>query len=104
MSLLWTPAMALLSDRAEAAGVDLAFGAALVNLAWAGGQVLGGSAGASLAQATSDALAYGAVAALFLLTALAIRKRRAASTLEVSDQLPEQPVELGAVALGERGD
>ena len=44
MSLIWTPAMALLSDDAEAAGLDLAFATALVSLAWAGGQVLGGSA------------------------------------------------------------
>ena len=36
--------MALLSDDAEAAGLNLAFATALVSLAWAGGQVLGGSA------------------------------------------------------------
>ena len=36
MSLIWTPAMALLSDDAEAAGLDLAFATALVSLAWAG--------------------------------------------------------------------
>ena len=35
--------MALLSDNAEAAGLDLAFASALVSLAWAGGQVIGGS-------------------------------------------------------------
>ncbi len=44
MSLIWTPAMALLSDDAEAAGLDLAFATALVSLSWAGGQVIGGSA------------------------------------------------------------
>ena len=68
MSLLWTPAMALLNDRTESAGLDLAFAAALVNISWAGGQVLGGSAGPGLAEATSDALAYAVVAALFVLT------------------------------------
>ena len=36
MSLIWTPAMALLSDNAETAGLDLAFATALVSLAWAG--------------------------------------------------------------------
>lgn len=84
MSLLWTPAMALLNDRAEGVGLDLAFGAALVNLSWSGGQVLGGSAGPALAERTSDALAYGIVAALFLLTALAVFKGRGVSDPEVA--------------------
>jgi MFS family permease len=68
MSLIWTPAMALLSDNAEAAGLDLAFASALVSLAWAGGQVLGGSGVASFADVTSDGLAYALVAALFVIT------------------------------------
>ena len=55
MSLIWTPAMALLSDNAEAAGLDLAFASALVSLAWAGGQVVGGSAFVGFADATTDA-------------------------------------------------
>jgi MFS family permease len=78
MTLMWTPAMALLNDRTESAGVGLAFGAALVNISWAGGQVLGASGGPRLAQATSDALAYGVVAALFCLTLFfvaALRRR-----------------------------
>ena len=71
MSLIWTPAMTLLSEDAETAGLDLAFATALVSLAWAGGQVIGGSAGASLADATSDGLAYALVAALFAVTLVA---------------------------------
>ncbi len=70
LSLLWTPAMALLSDRAEAGGLGLAFAAALVNLAWSGGQVVGGSLGAGFAEVTSDAAAYVLVASLFAVTAL----------------------------------
>ena len=62
MSLIWTPAMALLSDNAEAAGLDLAFASALVSFAWAGGQVVGGSAVVGFAEATSDATAYAAIA------------------------------------------
>ncbi len=81
MSLIWTPAMALLSDNAEAAGLDLAFASALVSLAWAGGQVLGGSAFVGLADAATDATAYGLIAALFALTLTTIvalpRPRRA---------------------------
>ncbi len=68
MSLIWTPAMALLSDNAEGAGLDLAFASALVSLAWAGGQVIGGSALVGFADATTDGAAYGLIAALFALT------------------------------------
>jgi MFS family permease len=76
MSLLWTPAMALLSDRSEATGLDLAFAAALVNLAWAGGQVVGGSAAPRLAQSTTDATAYAGIAILFALSAIGLIVRR----------------------------
>jgi MFS family permease len=81
MSLIWTPAMALLSDVAEAAGIELAFGMALVSLAWAGGQVVGGSVIASFADSTSDGLAYALVAGLFALTlaVLAATSRRRAA-------------------------
>ncbi|MGH2953206.1 MAG: MFS transporter [Solirubrobacterales bacterium] len=68
LGLLWAPAMALLADASEATGLDHGFAFALVNLAWAGGQVLGGSGGAALAEATSDAVPYVLVGALFALT------------------------------------
>ena len=68
MSLIWTPAMALLSDNAEAAGLDLAFATALVSLAWAGGQVFGGSALTALADVSTDATAYAVIASLFAVT------------------------------------
>ena len=72
MSLIWTPAMALLSDDAERAGLDLAFAAALVSLSWAGGQVVGGSAVASFAEATSDGTAYALIACFFAITFAAL--------------------------------
>jgi MFS family permease len=59
-----TPAMALLSDSVDAAGIEQGFGFALVNLVWAGGQVVGTIAGGSLAGATSDAVAYLTLAAI----------------------------------------
>jgi MFS family permease len=68
MSLIWTPAMALLSDNAEASGLDLAFASAMVSFAWAAGQVVGGSGFGGLADATSDAVAYGLIAALLAIT------------------------------------
>lgn len=55
---LYTPAMALLSDGAAASGLDQGMAFALVNLTWAGGQVLGAVAGSGLADATSDAVPY----------------------------------------------
>jgi MFS family permease len=76
MSLIWTPAMALLSDNAEATGLDLAFASALVSLAWAGGQVIGGSGFAAFADATTDATAYVVIAGLFALTVVAVFARR----------------------------
>lgn len=57
-----TPAMALLSDAVEAARLDQAFGFALVNLVWAGGQVFGAVAGGAVAGATSDAVVWVALA------------------------------------------
>jgi MFS family permease len=57
-----TPAMALLSDGVESARIGQGFGFALVNLVWAGGQVVGTIAGGALAAATSDAVVYVALA------------------------------------------
>jgi hypothetical protein len=57
-----TPAMALLSDGVETAGIGQGFGFALVNLVWASGQVVGTVAGGALAGATSDAVVYLALA------------------------------------------
>ena len=34
----WTPSMSMLADRAEAIGLDYAYGFALINLAWAPGR------------------------------------------------------------------
>ena len=76
LGFCWTPAMALLSDAVESQGVDQWLAFALVNLAWAGGQVLGGSGGGSLADRTSDAVTYGVVAALLALSAAVVVSRR----------------------------
>jgi MFS family permease len=81
LSLLWAPSMALLSDSAEAAGVDQAFAFALVNLAWAGGQVVGGSGGAALADAHSDVIPYAICAALLAVTLARLTARRARTGL-----------------------
>ncbi len=58
LGMFWAPAAALLSKRSESAGLDQGFAFGLMNLAWAAGQVVGGAAGGSLADATADALPY----------------------------------------------
>jgi MFS family permease len=82
LASFWAPAMALLSDGAERAGVDQGLAFALTNLAWAGGMVLGGAGGGGLAEATADAVSYGVVALLSLLTLLRLAAlgRRAPAT------------------------
>jgi MFS family permease len=59
LGTFWAPAMALLSDSSERAGLDQALAFSIANLAWALGHVLGGGVGGALADATSDALVYG---------------------------------------------
>jgi MFS family permease len=71
LGFFWAPAMALLSDAAEAVGVHqgLAFG--LVNLAWASGMVIGAAGGGALAKATTDAAPFALVSALCVVTLIA---------------------------------
>ncbi len=77
MAFFWAPAMALLSDAADATGLDQGFAFGLVNLAWAGGEVVGGSGGAALADSLSDAVPYLGVAACLALTLAAFVPRGA---------------------------
>jgi MFS family permease len=72
---LWAPAMAMLSDGAEAVGVELGFAFALANLAWAGGQTAGSAGGARLAEAVGDRVPYLLLAALLAATFAALVKR-----------------------------
>jgi MFS family permease len=78
VGMLWTPAMAVLTEGAEARGVDPAFGFGLANMAWGAGAAIGGGGGGALADATSDAvpLLLLAVAMLGAAAALRVRERR----------------------------
>jgi MFS family permease len=74
----WTPSMAMLSDGWEGAGVGHALGFALMNFAWAPGNVIGSAAGGGLAEAAGDLVAYAVMAALCALTlagVLALRRQ-----------------------------
>jgi MFS family permease len=70
---LFVPASAMLSDGADRRQLHqgLAFG--LANLAWAAGQALAATSSGALAQATNDTVPFVLLAALFVLTVLALR-------------------------------
>jgi MFS family permease len=67
----FTPALAMLSDAAEASGLHQGLAAGLINVAWAAGQVLGSVGGGATAAAAGDALPCLVVAVVLAGTALA---------------------------------
>jgi MFS family permease len=69
---LWAPSMSLLSDRADALGLDQAYAFALVSITWAAGATVGPAAGGALAQATRDAVPYTLLALACVLTLAAL--------------------------------
>jgi len=64
LGTFWAPAMAMLSDAADSHGMSQGRALALVNLAWAAGQIAGAAGGGTLAKATSDAVPFVLAAAL----------------------------------------
>jgi MFS family permease len=64
----WAPAMAMLSDGADSHGLDQGLAAALINLAWAGGQIVGSSAGGGIAKTAGDGLPMTLTASLYAVT------------------------------------
>jgi MFS family permease len=85
IGILYTPAMAMLSDGADAFGIAQGFGFALVNLAWATGQAVGDAGSARLADATGDRVPYLILAAACAVT-LAILAR------ELARRSPQRPL------------
>jgi MFS family permease len=81
----WAPAMAMLSDLAESHGMSQGYVFALINLAWAAGQVAGAGGGGSLAKAAGDAVPFALSAALCAVTlALILVRGRGLSRLGAS--------------------
>ena len=76
IGMLWSPAMAMLSDGAESSGVDqgLAFG--IVNLGWGLGHTAGAIAMPAVSDASSDGVAYGVLAVLTAATLVMLLIRR----------------------------
>lgn len=73
----WVPGTAILSEGTERAGLDLAFGAMLLNLAWAPGDVVGAAAGGALADLAGDDVVYLLIIALCTVTLVAGLRRTA---------------------------
>jgi MFS family permease len=74
LGAFWAPAMALLSEEAEARGLDQALAAALMNLAWAGGQVVGAGAGGGVAKTAGDGLPIAVTAGMCALTLVTLSR------------------------------
>ena len=79
--LFFVPAIALVSDATEAAGLDQGLGFALVNLAWAGGTAGGAAGGAALGQAVGDAVPFGVIGVLCAATLVTVARRHRAPVL-----------------------
>ncbi len=87
------PASSLLTLAAERAGISLAIATMIFNLSFALGQTIGAPVGASLAQATSDAVPFLALAALLLLTlVLVLAWRRQPQVAEAAAPMEQGPV------------
>lgn len=80
----YTPGMALVSDRAEAAGLSQAIGFGIMNTAWALGNMTGPALAGTVADAAGDAVPYVLAAALCVLTLAATGTARAPTTRRVA--------------------
>jgi MFS family permease len=67
----YTPAMAIVADRADRAGLSQGVGFGVTSTAWASGALLGPAIGGALAESFGDAVPYLACAALCAVTLVA---------------------------------
>jgi MFS family permease len=83
LGVFWAPAMAMLSDASEQAGLYQGLAFAISNLAWAVGHLVGAGGGGALAEVTADAVPYallGVACAATLVAVMSLERRRAAAT------------------------
>ncbi len=99
IGMLWSPAMAMLTDGAEAAGVDLGLAFGFTNLGWGVGHTLGGVVAPAVADAGGNELAYSCLATLSALALAALFVRRSA----VEDALAVGTRKLRGGAVAESG-
>jgi MFS family permease len=64
LGTFWAPAMAMLTDAADTHGMSQSYALALINLAWAAGQIAGAGGGGALAKAGGDFVPFAAAAGL----------------------------------------
>jgi MFS family permease len=81
----WAPAMALMSDGAEARGVDPALGFALVNAAWGVGHVVGGAGAGALGDAFGDPVAFAVLGGVSLAVAALLARPRVDGALRAKE-------------------
>jgi MFS family permease len=68
LGTFWAPAMAMLSDAADRHGISQGYAFALINLAWAAGQIAGAGGGGALAKEAGDGAPVALTAALCVAT------------------------------------
>jgi MFS family permease len=74
LGFFWAPGMAMLSDTAEAYGLEQGFAAALMNLAWACGQIVGSGGGGAAAKLAGDTLPMVVTSGLCVMTLAALAR------------------------------
>lgn len=99
IGMLWSPAMAMLSDGAEAAGVNLGLAFGLTNLGWGVGHALGGEVAPAVADSGGNGLAYSGLAVLSAAALAALFARRDA----VEGALDPRARNLAGGAVAESG-
>ncbi|MFL5823673.1 MAG: MFS transporter [Solirubrobacteraceae bacterium] len=77
VAAFWAPAMAMLSETAESGGLEQGYAAALMNMAWALGQMAGAGVGGAMAKAAGDVVPMMAAAGLAIVTLAMLTRRRA---------------------------
>ncbi len=86
LGAFWAPAMALLSEAADMSGLDQGLAAALMNLAWAGGQIVGSGGGGAVAKSAGDTLPFVVTAGLCATTFIVLGRLRRLVQASVEDR------------------
>jgi MFS family permease len=81
---MFVPGMKLLADGAEQVGLDQGYAFAIFNFTWALTTAAGSAGGGAIADASSDTVAYGAIAALLALGLIASLRASPASPCDPS--------------------
>jgi MFS family permease len=77
---VFAPAIALVTDAAEATGLEQAYAMGLTNLTWAAGTAIGAGGGGALADATTDLTPFAVTAGVVLIGLAFLRREPMAAT------------------------